>query len=120
MMWRRRAIRVAGAALAVLVAIASAMAYPKPSPVPPRWELEFEPGDLRLYVDPVDDQAYWYFVYGVTNRTVLEWVRQRRVPVIRASAKVLRFDPEEVASALRTGIEPAVEDSPDTPRMGGQ
>ncbi len=56
-------------ALAVLVVISSALAYPKPAPTPPRWELEFEPGDLRLYVDPVDDQAYWYFAYVVTNRT---------------------------------------------------
>ncbi len=56
-------------ALAVLVVISSALAYPKPAPIPPRWELEFQPGDLRVYVDPVADQAYWYFAYVVTNRT---------------------------------------------------
>jgi len=56
-------------ALAVLLVIGSALAYPKPAPIPPRWELEFQPGDLRLYVDPVEDQAYWYFAYVVTNRT---------------------------------------------------
>ena len=56
-------------ALAVLVVVSSALAYPKPAPIPPRWELEYQPGELRLYVDPVDDQCYWYFVYQVTNRT---------------------------------------------------
>ncbi len=56
-------------ALAVLLVIGSALAYPKPAPLSPRWELEYEPGDLRLYVDPVQDQGYWYFVYQVTNRT---------------------------------------------------
>ncbi len=71
---QRRVIPVAGAVLAVLVAIGSALAYPKPAPTPPRWELEFEPGDLRLYVDPVDDQAYWYFVYAVTNRSGREQI----------------------------------------------
>ncbi len=56
-------------ALAVLLVIGSALAYPKPAPVQARWELEYEPGDLRLYVDPVEDRSYWYFVYEVTNRT---------------------------------------------------
>lgn len=43
--------------------------YPKPSPYPVQWELEFKPGDLRLYVDPQSGQPYWYFTYIVTNRT---------------------------------------------------
>jgi hypothetical protein len=57
------------AAGAVLLAVSSAMSFPRPAPVPPRWELEFEPGHLRLYVDPDEGEVYWYFTYMVTNRT---------------------------------------------------
>jgi hypothetical protein len=58
--------------LTVLAAAATsgvAAAYPRPSAVPPRWEFEFEVGDLRLYADPADGERYWYFTYTVTNRT---------------------------------------------------
>ncbi len=71
---RRRGIRIAAAALAVVAAAGTAMAYPRPAPGAPRWELVFEPGDLRLYVDPVADQAFWYLTYEVTNRTGRERV----------------------------------------------
>ena len=71
---RRRGIRIAAAALAVAAAAGTAIAYPRPVPGSPRWELEFEPGDLRLYVDPVADQAFWYLTYEVTNRTGRERV----------------------------------------------
>ena len=46
-----------------------ALAYPRPATVPYRWELAFEPGDFRLFIDPIDDVPYWYFHYTVTNRT---------------------------------------------------
>ncbi len=71
---RRRTIRIAVAALAVVAAAGSALAFPKPAPVPPRWELVFEPGDLRLYVDPLENLAYWHMTYQVTNRTGREQV----------------------------------------------
>ena len=61
--------RAAVAALAVMAAAGSALAYPKPSTTPPRWELEFEPGALRVYVDEASEQVYWYFTYMLTNRT---------------------------------------------------
>ena len=57
------------AAVAVLSAVGSVLAYPRPAAVAPRWELEFEAGPLRLYVDPVEGNAYWCFTYKVTNRT---------------------------------------------------
>jgi hypothetical protein len=69
MLLTRRTFRAAAAALAVMCAAAGALAYPRPAPVAPRWELQFEPGDLRLYVDPVDGDMYWYFNYTITNRT---------------------------------------------------
>lgn len=55
--------------LMLLILGGAAGAYPKPSAVITRWQLDFEPGPLRLYVDPVDDQVYWYFTYVVTNET---------------------------------------------------
>jgi len=59
------------AALAVMVLSACAMAagYPKPAAVPYRWELNFVPGDLRLYRDPESSRYFWWFTYSVTNRT---------------------------------------------------
>jgi hypothetical protein len=57
------------AALLAAVICVGAFAYPKPAAVPYRWQLNFQPGDLRLFVDPVDGRAYWYFTYTVTNRT---------------------------------------------------
>lgn len=54
--------------LAVLC-VSVAMSYPTPSAYPIRWELEFQPGDVRLYVDELENEAYWYFTYTVINRT---------------------------------------------------
>ena len=66
---QRSAIRVAAAAVAVMAVLGSVMAYPKPDPVPPRWELQFLPGELRLYVAPESSEAYWYLTYEIMNRT---------------------------------------------------
>lgn len=33
------------------------------------WQLDFRPGALRLYVDPVDGGKFWYFTYKVVNRS---------------------------------------------------
>lgn len=49
-------------------------APPKPSPFPISWELDFDAGDLRLFVDPVDGSTWWYFTYQVTNRTARDQV----------------------------------------------
>ena len=65
-----RTFILAGACLTVLSLATSLFAYPTPAVVPYRWELTFEPGPLRLYVDSADDSnVYWYFTYKVTNRT---------------------------------------------------
>lgn len=66
---QRPVLRVVVAAMAVVAVCCSVLAYPKPDPVPPRWELEFRPGDLRLYVDRGSGEAYWYLTYEVMNRT---------------------------------------------------
>ena len=61
--------RLAFIAFAVFTTACAIGAHPKPAPVPYRWELDFEAGDLRMYVDPSSRDAYWYFTYTVTNRT---------------------------------------------------
>jgi hypothetical protein len=57
------------ATVACVAVTAAAWSYPKPAPVPYKWELSFESGPLRLYVDPNTRDSYWYFTYTVTNRT---------------------------------------------------
>jgi hypothetical protein len=38
-------------------------------PAPGAWQLDFKIGELRLYQDPVTQEAYWYLTYKVVNRT---------------------------------------------------
>jgi len=68
---------LAGSVFAV-AATQTAWAYPVPSRIPTRWELKFEPGPVRLYVDPRSGANYWYFTYKVTNNTGAErfWAPQ--------------------------------------------
>ncbi len=67
---RSAAATIITAALAIIIACqAIAETYPKPSPVPYRWELDFDMGDLRLYIDESTGDAYWYLTYMVTNDT---------------------------------------------------
>src|SRR5947207_16019200 len=65
----RKTIRSLSALFAVLAIACMVAAYPKPAPVPYRWGLEFQSGDLRLYIDPASKEGYWFFTYTVTNRT---------------------------------------------------
>ena len=56
-------------AVSIFAITGTTSAYPTPATVPYRWELEYKPGDLRLYVDPIDGRVYWYTTYKVINRT---------------------------------------------------
>lgn len=42
------------------------------------WELRFEPGPLRVHLDPADGAKYWYLTYSIGNRTGRErsWAPQ--------------------------------------------
>ncbi len=40
-----------------------------PEPSEGNWQLDFQPGEFRLYTDPETRQNYWYFTYKVVNRT---------------------------------------------------
>jgi hypothetical protein len=99
-----RTWRAAAAALAVLLAAGAALAYPKPAPVPPRWELEFEPGELRLYVDPIEGGTYWYFTYKVTNRTERDQVWAPVFDLFTDAGEILRSGrdvPSRVAEDIK-------------------
>jgi hypothetical protein len=89
--------------LAVLLAAGAALAYPKPAPVPPRWELEFKPGELRLYVDPNEGQTYWYFTYMVTNRTGRDQVWAPVFDLFTDAGEILRSG-REVPSRVAADI----------------
>ncbi|MGI9014160.1 MAG: hypothetical protein ACR2GY_07920 [Phycisphaerales bacterium] len=60
---------IVGCVVAAGFPAATALAYPTPSSVPTRWQLNFKSGELRLYVDPATNDAYWWFTYKVTNFT---------------------------------------------------
>ena len=68
---------LAGSVAAITIAQA-AVAFPVPARIPTRWELKFEPGPVRLYVDPRSGDTFWYFTYKVTNNTGAErfWAPQ--------------------------------------------
>ena len=80
-------------AVVVLVAPAAAPAASSPAPAtasPVDWEIDFMPGDLRLYIDPADGRYYWYFTYTVTNRTERDIVFAPRIELFLDSGEILR------------------------------
>ncbi len=57
---------------AVLTAPAPALAAPEPSAVPTRWELDIEPGPLRIATIPVEGEgtrSFLYMTYKVVNNS---------------------------------------------------
>lgn len=57
---------------AVLTAPAPALGAPEPSAVPTRWELDIEPGPLRIATIPVEgegDRSFLYMTYKVVNNS---------------------------------------------------
>ena len=83
--------------LAAFSALATAMSWSTATAAAPAasvssqdWELGFAPGDLRLYVDPVDGRRYWYFTYTVTNLTERDLVFAPRIELFMDSGEILR------------------------------
>jgi hypothetical protein len=77
--------------------------HPKPAAVPYRWELDFTPGDLRLYIHPDDGAAYWYFTYAITNRTGREQTWAPELVLFTDDGHILRSGanvPPEVNASL--------------------
>ncbi len=62
-------LSIALAATGLLAVSNSAWGFPIPARVALRWELRFDPGPLRMYVDPATGETFWYFTYKVSNLT---------------------------------------------------
>jgi len=99
---RRRAI--VWAALAVVLLAAGVTAgHPTPSAVPKSWELAFDPGPLRLYVDRQTGDAYWYFTYMVTNDTGADRIWAPELVLLTDRGEILesgRDVPVEITTAI--------------------
>ncbi len=103
-MARMRAVHFACLALPVLALALAATAHPKPAAVPFRWQLEFTPGELRVWVNPIDHRPYWYFTYTVTNRTGQEQVWAPAFTMLTDAGEILPSGenvPAEVTRTLR-------------------
>lgn len=70
---RNSLVQRCGGLLVALAAVglltATVRTAPEPSAVPQRWQLDFDAGPLRLYLDEQTGNAYWFFTYTVTNKT---------------------------------------------------
>jgi hypothetical protein len=75
----------------VMMTPACATAAPEPAPVPKRWELAIEPGPLRMTV--VDQRAYFYITYKVTNHGTQDLL----------FAPSFELATEETGEAMRSG-----------------
>ena len=62
-------LAVLSTVLSVNLLETTATASPAAVVVAEDWTVDFKPGPLRLYQDPIDDRMYWYFTYRVTNST---------------------------------------------------
>jgi hypothetical protein len=77
--------------VALIVATPGVLAaYPRPAGVPYRWQLEFEPGPLRLYVDDVEGRSYWYFTYMVTNKTRQDHIWAPELTLFTDTGEIMR------------------------------
>ncbi|MCP3905336.1 MAG: hypothetical protein GY715_17045 [Planctomycetes bacterium] len=99
---RPLAVIVMLATAAASLLAGAAQAHPDPASIPYRWELDFKPGPLRLYVDPIDGAAYWYFTYQILNRTGSDQVW--------APTLVLFTDAGEILASGRE-VRPRIEES---------
>ncbi len=70
--FRRSLLALALAGGLVLDLSASAARPAHAAPLAEDSDLDFRPGELRIFIDPVDGKTYWYFTYRVVNRTGAE------------------------------------------------
>ena len=101
---RRHLLSLVVALLAIGTLTPTLLAPPRPSMVPLRWELKFDPGELRLYVDPVTNDAYWYFTYVVTNLTGQDQIWAPSLVLFTDAGEILasgRNVPERVTMRIR-------------------
>ncbi len=78
-----------GLSVGTLAIAGVAAGYPKPATVPYRWQLDFDAGDLRIYVDQESSDAYWYCTYQVTNRTGKDQVWAPRFTLFTDAGEIM-------------------------------
>jgi hypothetical protein len=100
-----------------LVASATAQAAPEPSPVPKRWQLNYEPGPLRLiYLDVGGerDRPFLYLTYKVTNNSGQDLLFAPSFELATSEGHLLRSGrdvPVEATRAILDALEnPLLED----------
>ena len=91
------------ASLCLLCIACAAAAYPVPSSFPIRWELQFQPGPLRLYTDELENKHYWYFTYTVVNRTGQDRIWAPNF-VLFTDAGEIRTSGQDVPARITTEI----------------
>jgi hypothetical protein len=78
------------------------------------WELEFKPGPLRLYVDPVSGNSYWYFTYTVANYTDRDRMFAPKLELFTDEGEIIRSGrnvPSRINKQLRDYLaNPLLED----------
>ncbi|MCA9285560.1 MAG: hypothetical protein KDA22_10110 [Phycisphaerales bacterium] len=117
MVLRTSALLVTLLAISIGVVAAAAPAAPRTqagSATSTRWTLDFKPGALRLFVDPISRKPYWYMDYRVINRTGQDrmWAPQFELFTddgsVKASGKEV---PTRVVKALKEVLgNPLIED----------
>ncbi len=103
----RRARTISPGSLALLAATLfatiAAAGYPKPAPVSRSWELDFEPGPLRLYLDRQTGESYWYFTYVVSNESGADRIWAPQFTLFTDTGKILesgRDVPPDITTEL--------------------
>jgi hypothetical protein len=67
------------------------------------WELRFRPGPLRVYIDPITGEKFWYFTYTVSNRTGRERSWSPRFE-LHSDAGLIQRSGEEVPLRVSTAL----------------
>ena len=118
----RRRLLPTGLSCLVLAALFAFQSTPEASAAPApgastwaeAWTLNFKPGPLRLYVDPITGQTYRYFTYRVINSTGKDHMFAPRIELFTDKGEILRSGrgvPSEVTRRLRGVLnDPLLED----------
>ncbi len=90
------------ASLASAFAVELASAYPRPARVSSRPEIDFTPGDVRMFNSP-DGTHYWYLIYDVINTTGQDRTWAPSITLFTDRGEVLK-DGEDVSRRVHNAI----------------
>jgi hypothetical protein len=83
-------LAVLSTVLAVNLPETTSTASPAAVVVAENWTVQFKPGPLRLYQDPLDGRMYWYFTYRVTNSTGQDRMFAPRAELFTDKGEIIR------------------------------